>query len=383
MSEAIIYHLRDCTPNAKQRQLLHAALDSGDSALRAWREWRAGIDLDNIDPASFRLLPMAYRNMVALNQDDPLVQRLKGVYRHSWYRNQIQFRQAQDVLANFEQAGLPVMLLKGAALSQRFYKDAGIRFMNDVDFMVAETDYEQAAHIMLAQGWQPALYSCDAMFWYHRHRFKHGCGFKLGNIELDLHSRLLRFVPHNEQALWAASIRGSWQGHTVQFLSDTDQLYHSCAHGLRWSYAYLSWIPDALAILRDDQTEIDWASLIDTTRHTRTIPYLRNALAFLREEFQAPVPRQVLSALDALPQSWVERGEYQLLGEQQSKRIAYQTRRLLYQSCRYRQAQRKTPAPIKLSLTAWLKFLYLHVHPAGLWQAMRQKFQCAISRLRA
>jgi hypothetical protein len=365
------YDLYDCTPNREQTWLLHAAVSGGDRAIQSWRSWRDQIELDDIDPASFRLLPLVYRNMVALGQDDPLLKRLKGVYRHTWYKNQILYRQAQGVLADLQQAGIAVMLLKGAALSDRFYRDDGKRFMNDVDIMVPHADFEKAAAIMLENGWRPDLYSSDAMFWYHRHQFKHGSAFKKQQVEIDLHSGLMRFMPQNDQVLWRSSIKGNWQGYPVFFLDDTDQLFHTCVHGVTWSFGFLSWIPDALAILRSETTEVSWPTLIETAQRTRTILYLRNALAYLVKEFQAPVPCEVVRELEVLPVSWVERHECRIMGQTKTNNIPYRLQRVLFLSCRYRWAAMSEQRPVGLSLTGWIGFLVLHVHPPSWWPTTR------------
>jgi len=360
------YDLNDCKPNREQTWLLHAAVSEGEQAINAWKLWRDNTDLDTVDPASFRLLPVAYRNLVSLGQDDPQIKRLKGVYRHTWYKNQMIYRQTEDILAGFADAGLSPMVLKGAALTERFYHDDGIRFMNDVDLMVPELEFERAAALMKKLDWQPHLYSQEAMLWYYRHRFKHGCAFKKNNIEVDLHSQLLRFLPQDDETLWSSSNEGYWRGQRVHFLNDTDQLFHTCVHGVRWSYAFLSWIPDALIILQDKSPDISWDSLVQKSIQTRTILYLRNAFAYLVDEFQAPIPDEVIRQLRELPVSWIEKREYRTMGQVQTNSIPYQLRRVVLQSSRYRSSSQSPGRPIGLSLTAWIQFLFVHFHPPGL-----------------
>lgn len=362
------YELNACTPSREQTWLLHAAMSSGEQALQAWCNWREHIDLDSVDPASFRLLPIAYRNLVDMGQDDALLQRLKGVYRHTWYKNQILYRQAEEILAEFARLGIAPLLLKGAAMTERFYRDHGMRYMNDIDLMVPESDFEQAAAVLMARGWEPTLYSGDAMLWYHRHRFKHGCAFKHQGVEVDLHSHLLRFLPQDDAALWRTSLEGSWRGQPVYFLNDTDQLFHICVHGLRWSHAYLSWIPDALMILRSDSPDLSWDSLVEKATLTRTVPYLRNALSYLADEFQVPIPPDTLRALRSLPVSRVEKYEYRTMGQVPSGSPSYQLARLICQSCRYNASRHPHRQAIRFSPTAWIRFLYVHAYPPGIWR---------------
>src|SRR3990172_3071094 len=77
-------------PTAQQELLLRAALQQGSEALNAWEMWKKAVPFDQMDPASVRLLPLVYRNMqTQCDLEDPLLQKLKGVYRHAWAMNQL------------------------------------------------------------------------------------------------------------------------------------------------------------------------------------------------------------------------------------------------------------------------------------------------------
>ncbi|MCA1552816.1 MAG: nucleotidyltransferase family protein, partial [Chloroflexi bacterium] len=88
-----------------------------EPAREAWREYRTALDLDHIDHGSQRLLPLLYRNLLALGIDDPLLTRIKGVYRYHWLRNQLQLQFLATLLRALDESGVPVLVLKGAALA--------------------------------------------------------------------------------------------------------------------------------------------------------------------------------------------------------------------------------------------------------------------------
>jgi hypothetical protein len=79
-------------PTADQELLLEAATGASEAARAAWRGWQERNELDDVDFGAQRLLPLVYRHLVELGVDDPDLGRLKGLYRHSWYRNQIAFQ---------------------------------------------------------------------------------------------------------------------------------------------------------------------------------------------------------------------------------------------------------------------------------------------------
>ena len=58
-------------PSQAQRQLLAVALGTGEEALAAWQALRPTLDLDNLEPGSFTLLPLVYRTLAECGNDDP------------------------------------------------------------------------------------------------------------------------------------------------------------------------------------------------------------------------------------------------------------------------------------------------------------------------
>jgi len=94
-----------CWPNQAQELLLRAALLQGEPALEAWNEWRRSVNLDVIDYGSHRMVPQLYRNLQRLGVKDPLMDRLKGVYRYYLYKNEILLHRIGTLLAAFEDAG--------------------------------------------------------------------------------------------------------------------------------------------------------------------------------------------------------------------------------------------------------------------------------------
>src|SRR5512134_956897 len=98
-------------PSTEQRLLLEAGLLDGHRAVDAFHAWRDSVRLeDDFSTATMRLLPLAYHNLHRLGVEDPLMQRLKGVYRHSWYRTNRVLHAAAPVVRQLAAAGIPVLL---------------------------------------------------------------------------------------------------------------------------------------------------------------------------------------------------------------------------------------------------------------------------------
>jgi len=103
-------------PTPDQELLLRASLLSGPAAAKAWSELRPRFDLDGSDAGSQRLFPLLYRNLRRLGIGDPWWPKLKRMYLHTWFRNSGRFHHAGLLLDHLAGAGIPTLLLKGAAL---------------------------------------------------------------------------------------------------------------------------------------------------------------------------------------------------------------------------------------------------------------------------
>ncbi|MEJ2041204.1 MAG: nucleotidyltransferase family protein [Desulfosarcinaceae bacterium] len=146
-------HPDDSRENAfatrEQELLLQAALLKGDPALEAWRRWWDLIDFEKeMDAGSFRLLPLLFHNLKKHDVVHPVMDRLKGLYRHAWYNNHRLFFELSGILKCIHAAGIPTMVLKGAALTVQVYKNHAIRPMADIDILVPQ-DRAILAHALL------------------------------------------------------------------------------------------------------------------------------------------------------------------------------------------------------------------------------------------
>src|ERR1044071_9485264 len=125
-----------CWPTRAQELILRAALLEREPALESWNEWRRTVDIDVVDYGSHRMIPQLYRSLQRHGVKDPLLDRLKGVYRYYLCKNEILMHRTGALLAAFEDADIQTMVLKGAALIQLYYRESGLRPMLDADVLV-------------------------------------------------------------------------------------------------------------------------------------------------------------------------------------------------------------------------------------------------------
>ncbi len=158
------------------------------------------------------------------------------------------------VVTRLEEAGIPTMLLKGAAFIAQGEVDAGRRAIGDVDVLVPTDRLCDAASVLEGSGFRPV----DGVpSWYvidHVPRYSPSYGFAdvQGN-QLDLHWHVLHGSrqPEADDDFWDASSRTEVLGVTTRVLSTTDELLHVITHGLRWNAVpTYRWVLDAAMLSR-------------------------------------------------------------------------------------------------------------------------------------
>jgi hypothetical protein len=88
---------------------------------------------------------------------------LKEEYYQTAAYNALLFEELEKILGALEEAGIPVVLLKGAALAQTVYPDPALRPMSDLDLLVHEGDLDRCEEIVHELGYnkEPNLGGAD------------------------------------------------------------------------------------------------------------------------------------------------------------------------------------------------------------------------------
>ncbi len=307
---------RGWRPTKKQELLLKAAIFQDPHAVSAWKEWLSITDIENdmLDYDSFRLLPLVYRN-IANRLTDPVMEKLKGIYRSVWFKNQMKFRALQLVLGTFNDAGIKTMLLKGSAFILHYYQDHGLRLMDDVDVLVPLRDVEKAMALLEGMGWK-----MEKVAWSRPEliRRKHAIAFNCenrGQIDLHWHFDLCWLKEKDDDHFWAGAVPLDLHEHRSSILNPTDQLLHVCVHGARRRYEYhfdgilpvcLRWITDTMEVLSKNSNDIEWDSLLIQARRSHVRLQVYEAFTYLKREFNAPIPTQILKDLKRGRATWKE-----------------------------------------------------------------------------
>jgi len=285
-------------PDARQTLLLRAALDTGDGARAAWERFLAGGGrVEDLDDGSYRLLPQVYRNLEFCEVGGEAMIKLRGVYRHAWYRNQVLLRGAGSLVRALQQVDVDVMALKGAAVAALYPGGLATRPMNDVDLLVAPDHVERAVDVLQAQG-----FAMDGEFPFAvARRIRHAVPFRRDGLEIDLHWHLLA-QGGDDRDVWRRARASTLAGTELLVPAPEDQLLHTCVHGLGFFPAPVRWVADAVLIIRSDEG-VEWDILVEQARARDVTVAMAHALRYLRDELGAAVPPAVIGGLARSPAS--------------------------------------------------------------------------------
>ena len=234
---------------------------------------------------------------------------LRSTYYQTLAHNTLMYQELERILEALGAAGIPVIVLKGAALAATVYEDIGLRPMGDLDLLVGREDITSAAETMKAIGFHrvskdriPGLNDLI------------GHAFLLmseaqRNIAVELHWNLIE-----GNADWRSpSIHWFWkqtceadQANNKGFvgidwlsLNPTANLLYLAAHlmlqhGL--SQARLLWLFDIHQLISNSYEEFRWSELISKANTFNWMEATGITLQEVHNRFMTPVDDSALAS---------------------------------------------------------------------------------------
>lgn len=282
-----------------------------------WNTWRESIDWQQVDTATARLLPYIYTRIQKLGIRDGFTERVKGVYKSTWLKNQLYIRATREVLELANGAGIPVLVLKGVPLLTEVYGDIGARALGDADLLVRPEDGQRFTELLLANGWHhakewasdrhnpaPSIYRITKAT-----ELENGKG-----VNLDVHYNIfaadhgvslidvLRLRPLSSLSypdlFWQHATQTSVDGVPCLRLSAEDTLIHLLVHGAEGNaYRGYRWVLDALLII--ERLPVDWDVLATHASEFGYALEMYLGLRYLKETFSAAIPDTTIERLQA------------------------------------------------------------------------------------
>jgi hypothetical protein len=225
---------------------------------------------------------------------------LEGAYLHNVLRNRAIYRQLGELLCRLGEAGIRVLVLKGAYLAERVYGDRTLRPMGDIDLLVPAANVGAAGRVLTACGYQamPGRGRVD----YTQHH--HGRPFwRRGAVPVEIHWTITppaTKLAVDVDALWRRAVLAEVAGARVHALSPNDLILHLCLHASfnhRFETSILPLIDVDLTVDRY-RGRVDWAALAAVANADGRSRYVHCTLAVARQVVGADVPGGALALFD-------------------------------------------------------------------------------------
>ncbi len=216
----------------------------------------------------------------------------------------------ERVAAKFNEAEVPLLVMKGCALMLDLYK-LDDRPMDDIDLLIHPEHLPMARRLLHEIGASPgrALPTNDFC-----PRFYYETEFRMGDVypvKIDLHVRPFRplrcsrLVPPD--ALWARARQLSLGGATILVPGTEDMLIHLAVHAAYHGCSRRVWLQDIKLWSESHQAELDWALVLATIEQWGVALPFRKGLECAEQEYGPICPPRFRNRLSSMSASWRDR----------------------------------------------------------------------------
>ncbi|MBC2717241.1 MAG: nucleotidyltransferase family protein [Desulfobacteraceae bacterium] len=258
--------------------------------------------------------PLLYLRLKALDQcitipgttiPNSVLQRLRKKYVCNAWKNKRLYHELSKVLSLFQNDGIPVIVLKGAALAELVFQNIALRPMGDVDLIVKSKDWSKIDTILLQLGFSnvtPPLRSKRHIQWIQH--IKH-----MSKVTLyEIHPEIYELQNHNP---WLTASPATIAATDTLILGSEDFLLHLCLHidrHLREGITKLIWWFDIAMGIKHYRKELNWDYVIQIAKKHKVEGSVHRILYVINEWFDGQVPANVLNRLkdDSIPLSFLD-----------------------------------------------------------------------------
>lgn len=202
------------------------ALSAALEALPSWNDL-----LDNAEYHGLEALLAAHIRKAGIQIPPTADDRLRARCVQNAHAFAVRTRIVSEILSALDQARVPLLVLKGAALAHLVYSNPLLRPMRDVDVLVPRQETRRASHVLHRLGFSPGGQVVGPS---HHHLQGMSRTIDGVTITMELHTELLAPTPLVEplryEDLCRASQTFDWGGLRHQTLGREDMLWHVYAH---------------------------------------------------------------------------------------------------------------------------------------------------------
>jgi hypothetical protein len=301
------------------RDRLLLACVKGRWDAQAREEVRQIVDENDVDWDGFcvqvgkhSMAPLIYHT---LRDDDTILplwvkEKLQSAYYQSARRNTLLYQELDQIVHVLNDAKIPVILLKGAALAIGVYGNIALRPMADIDLLVRKENMSRTEELFLEHGYE--IHDHADSYLRHATFTREDSGWP---CRVEVHRHMVssayyrRSIP--EKWLWPDPIEVIIDNASSLRLSPDAAIFHASLHVLDHIAieSTLLWLWDIVEISQCH--DIDWDTLADRTIKFKIVLPIRSMLLECKELLDLPIPDDVLERMFALGAGFLEKKAYQ------------------------------------------------------------------------
>lgn len=236
---------------------------------------------------------LVYRNLSLSREGIPsdVILRLERRFQLNRQRNLLMQEKLIELNACFRQAHIPILIFKGALLSQMLYGDLNLRRSLDLDILVKENDVYSANRLLKKLEYSSEFdLPMEQYNLYIKHQTEQIFTRKQGDFSIDLHWSLvpnqLSFSPDPDLP-WQQSVKTRLADQELLTFSPEFLLIYLCIHGCKHGWWRLSWICDVNELLRS-YPDLNWDWILNYARFYKIEKMLQLGLYLVQTLFEEP-----------------------------------------------------------------------------------------------
>jgi hypothetical protein len=252
-----------------------------------------------------RVAPLLYRSVKGRQVVPEALERsLENTYLATAKRNLFLYHELQNVLRRLNEAGVPVIMLKGAALTETLYQNIALRPMRDLDLLVLPTDAARTVALLEAAGYRRETEPHPGVSLAYENEvalYKPS----LESYLLEVHWSLFDSPYYQQMAMdwfWESTQIVDTPSGQLRILGPEAQVVHLCGHMVlhHAQESNLLWMHDLALFIHAHEGDIDWALLLEKTQEFQLVLSVGLTLERLSLQWQVPIPAPVLETLQAM-----------------------------------------------------------------------------------
>lgn len=279
-------------------------------------------DWDLFMKESFRhgIAPLLYHRLQTFYTDISIpanvIEKLRQAYLGNAARNMALYNRLGRVLKALQDAGVSVIVLKGAHLANVTYRNIALRQMCDVDLLVKQADLSKVHDIMVEQGY---VSSKEEIFCDPNHPPPYS---KENSPLIEAHFNIIG-PPFSHRVdlakLWARAQKVSVEGIEALALCPEDLLLHLCAHaGFKHGFDGGSrQLLDISYTVEHYASVLNWGEVLKRGKEWGVSKCLYLCLSLTKKFAGAPIPEEIMKKLNIYNDNFdaMTRAEEFLFGE--------------------------------------------------------------------